>query len=961
MLDQELLSRDARVGLLEARQEMALWRITQADARASQLESWLSEARQLEASRASREAKRAQQEALNKHQLVRETAEEVALITGETQVYIPEIDEVRRERRWVESQLARTEADYELTKRSLELGITRDLGVALLEIKRNLPDTGAYRRDAAARASEVAEARLRLFNVERDIDDLAVPERVADVALAASDTAGMNPAELRAELIELLGSKRASLELLQSALDDYLKEIASLDAQERALIKRAEELYDILAARLIWIPNALPVGRTSFGRLQAGFGWLFSVDPWSEAAEVLARDSRQNRSLYALAILTVLALLLARRRLPGRLQALANQVGRVSDDRITLTVQATLLQLLGTLPIPAALVFAGWRLKAAALGDEEAALTIGNGLVIAFILAYALQLIYDLSGRHGIARSHFHWAERTTRLLRRHLLWFVPVALSTTFIIGLSQDQSNVQIRHGLGRLGFVCLMLATAVLAYMLLHPKRGLFVVRPSSTASIWMRRSRPFWMPLGVLLPLSLAGVACAGYYYAAQQLEGRLNETLLIIAVGVFVNSFALRWLKISQRRLALKVALERRAALAKKSEADEAESLATDSMMEALGEIDVAEIREQTQDLVRAAVGIVVAVAVWFVWVGVLPALGVLDSVKMWDHQVVVDGETQMKAITLANLGLSLLAILLTITAARNMPGFLEIAVLQRLPLEQGVRYATRTLVLYAIVITGVLVAFNTIGIGWTSVQWLVAALTVGLGFGLQEIFANFVSGLIILLERPVRVGDTVTVGAVTGVVTRIRMRATTVTDWKRRELVMPNKAFITGELINWSLSDPILRLEFIVGVAYGSKTDLAHDVMLKACQDHEMVLDAPEPNVFFVGFGDNSLNFEVRVFVNEPTNVGRSRIVHDLHMAIDRACREHDITIAFPQRDLHLKTSDVVWRVAFEPSASGAPEPDDLQAPAPPSEGTPADNPFRVTRLQEEVDESGGH
>jgi potassium efflux system protein len=144
------------------------------------------------------------------------------------------------------------------------------------------------------------------------------------------------------------------------------------------------------------------------------------------------------------------------------------------------------------------------------------------------------------------------------------------------------------------------------------------------------------------------------------------------------------------------------------------------------------------------------------------------------------------------------------------------------------------------------------------------------------------------------------------------------MRATTITDWKRRELVVPNKAFITNELINWSLSDPIMRLDFIVGIAYGSDTVLAHKTMLKVARQHPMVLDQPEPTVFFISFGDNSLNFEVRVFVTESTNTGRTRILHDLHMAIDRACRENDITIAFPQRDLHFKTSEAVLRVSVE-------------------------------------------
>jgi potassium efflux system protein len=931
MLDQELLSRPARIELLEARRETALWSIAQAEARETQLQDRLSEARRAEASRAAFEADRVKQDARSKHEVLQAAAASIAEVTDDTQTVLPKTDSVRVRREITDRLLSRTEGDYELTTRSFDLGIGRERGMVLVELRRSLPDTSALRRSAAARSTEIASARLQLFDVERELESLATPERVADETLEDADTTGVDRDKLRAELIELLTTKRTSLDLLQDTLSNHLTELVNLDVQERGLIDRTEELKAILAERLIWIPNAQPVGPTSFRRLRISFEWLFSQDPWSEAGTVLGRDFRLRRPRHLIAALVLLALLLLRSRLSTRLQELAHQVGRVSDDRILLTVEATVRQVLGTLPLPALLIFVGWRLRAAAGPGEIAALAIGQGLVVAFVLAFALQLIYDLCRRHGVAHAHFHWSERTTRLLRRHLLWFVPVALSSTFVVGLSQSLSDTDVRHGLGRLGFISLMLATTSLAYFLLHPKRGLFVVRNTTHTSVWMRRSRPVWMPLGMFVPLSLGGMAAAGYYYASLQLEERLNETLLILAGGVFVHSFALRWLKISQRRLALKVALERRAALAKKSEADEAESLATDSMIDALGEIDVAEIREQTQDLVRVSVGILVVVAVWFAWIGVLPALSILDKVELWPHSVMVDGNLKERWITLANLGLSLLTVAITITAARNMPGFLEIAVLQRLPLDQGVRYATRTLVLYTIVTTGIVLAFNAIGIGWSSVQWLVAALTVGLAFGLQEIFANFVSGLIILLERPVRVGDTVTVGEVSGVVTRIRMRATTITDWKRRELVVPNKSFITGELINWSLSDPILRMEFIVGIAYGSDTVLAHKTMLSVAREHPMVLDMPESNVFFVGFGDNSLNFEVRVFVNEPTNVGRSRIVHDLHMAIDLACREKNITIAFPQRDLHIKTSDVTWRVALEPGTS-------LPAGSPPSE-----------------------
>jgi potassium efflux system protein len=191
-------------------------------------------------------------------------------------------------------------------------------------------------------------------------------------------------------------------------------------------------------------------------------------------------------------------------------------------------------------------------------------------------------------------------------------------------------------------------------------------------------------------------------------------------------------------------------------------------------------------------------------------------------------------------------------------------------------------------------------------VGWSNIQWLVAAVGLGLGFGLQEIFANFVSGLIILFERPIRVGDTVTVGNISGVVSRIRIRATWITGFDRKELVVPNKEFVTTQLVNWSLSDAISRVEIRVGIAYGSDTEKAIELLQDAADANPDVLRDPAPSVLFRGFGDSSLDFELRAF--SPDMERRLPIVHALHMAIDRSFRTNGIEIAFPQRDVHLRS-----------------------------------------------------
>ncbi len=284
-------------------------------------------------------------------------------------------------------------------------------------------------------------------------------------------------------------------------------------------------------------------------------------------------------------------------------------------------------------------------------------------------------------------------------------------------------------------------------------------------------------------------------------------------------------------------------------------------------------------------------------------------------------------------MTLADVLLGLLIIVMTVVISKNLPGLLEITLLHYLPMDQGLRYAYKTISRYIIVLLGIVGSAAMFGIRWGDIQWLVAGISVGLGFGLQEIFANFVSGIILLFERPIRVGDTVTVNDVTGKVTRIRTRATTIQDLDRKELVVPNRDFIQGELVNWTLSDSIMRVVIPIGVAYGSDTDLVEEKLMEITRQEGIVLDEPKPNVIFTGFGDNALKFSLRFFIESYDNYWLA--FHRVNRAVDKSFKEAGITIAFPQRDLHLKSVDDDVSVSF--SAEDIPD-DPSESPESPSE-----------------------
>ena len=330
-------------------------------------------------------------------------------------------------------------------------------------------------------------------------------------------------------------------------------------------------------------------------------------------------------------------------------------------------------------------------------------------------------------------------------------------------------------------------------------------------------------------------------------------------------------------------------------------------------------VEMSQIDLQIRKLLKLVMFILTLGGIWAIWEPFFPAFGILQDIHFWSYSTVVDGVSKTVPITLANILVAIFVAVITVIANRNLPGLLEVILLNPLSLAPGARYAYTTICRYAITTLGIIVAFNVIGIKWASLQWLVAALSVGLGFGLQEIVANFICGLIVLFERPYRVGDTVTIGDVSGTVSRIRIRATTIIDWDRKELIVPNKEFIVGRLINWSLSDRHVRIRIPVGIAYGSDTKMAEKLLMQAARKNPRVLTEPPPVAVFKGFGDNSLDFELRVYIDGIEDW--YPMLHELNITIDNTFKEAGVTIAFPQRDVHLDaTGPLEVRVVSKPS-----------------------------------------
>ncbi len=274
-------------------------------------------------------------------------------------------------------------------------------------------------------------------------------------------------------------------------------------------------------------------------------------------------------------------------------------------------------------------------------------------------------------------------------------------------------------------------------------------------------------------------------------------------------------------------------------------------------------------------------------------------------------------------ITLVTLFKFLCLVILVFVLERVLRMILVRRFLQRTHLHPSMQYGLGKIVGYIFIFIGFYVALKMVGIDLSSLAVIAGAIGVGLGFGLQNIISNFVSGVIILAERPVAIGDRVEIGETGGLVTKISLRSTTIVTNDNITIIVPNSDFITSKVTNWSYGDPKVRIRLPFGVAYGTDTERLRKLMIELALESPMVLKEPGPELFFVGFGDSALNFELGVWTAEMTSKPR-RFRSDLNYAIERKLRENKIEVPFPQRDLHLRSGQFVAAGAAPGAKEGA-------------------------------------
>lgn len=862
----------------------------------------------------------------------------------------------------------------EVQKKVDNIGLSDAIGGLLRRQRSELPNVLKRQANVRNRREQIEDAQYELFEADDQRARLANRDPFVAEILSKAESGLPETEVVRLEEAarDVFDRRAEYLDQLIRSANSHLDTLFELDQTEQLLISETKRYLTYIDERVLWIRSNKPL--YSKFELDTSDQTFFELSGWVATWDKLLEDASENFLLHAVVFLIFSVLMLLKPKFRRQLKEAGALARRGNCTSFEPTWHATWCTVLMSVAWPGLLWFLGSRFSIASSGSAfPLAVGIGlTATAWCFWPLELLRRICRVGGLADNHFDWPDSTIRLFRSTLPGLIMFVLplVFLTTTLYMTDPEHGLDVLERAGFVAAAFVLAFFLrrvlrpdTGVLCELLVSHPNG-WLVR---TKWLW------YWgsvlAPL-TLAGLTIFGF----YYTAQQlswrlfativlvltlQLVRALLQRLLIVQR----RKLSIEHAKVRRLELAAqKQTAELAAAAVKAAEeatgqkvdgvkpggaATSAELTPSEKSTVAPTTIvppeelraDVEASTEQSRRLLSIAVVTTSLVGIWLIWVDALPALRILDQWHLWATTVDVSAEdvglasspmpgmaagspqaasttlpgeeelvTVVRHVTPRDIGLALLLAVLTFACARNIPGLMEMWILQRLPLDQSVRYAVTTLTSYLIVLLGVILSFNAISVGWSKVQWLATALTFGLAFGLQEIFANFVAGLILLFERPIRIGDVVTVDEISGVVSRIRIRATTITNWDRKEYVIPNKEFITGRMLNWTLSDKINRVVINVGIAYGSDVDKAKELLLQVCDDHPLVLKDPVSRATFEGFGDNTLNFVVRTYLPDLDN--RLSVIDALHTNIDRAFREADIEIAFPQRDLHLRSVD---------------------------------------------------
>ncbi|HFD4265954.1 TPA: mechanosensitive ion channel domain-containing protein [Vibrio parahaemolyticus] len=791
-----------------------------------------------------------------------------------------EIDNVKREIVKMSSDLERQSLDYAQLVDEMEV------------IKSNL-DWLSKTTAFSSYTREMLQALPQRINIESLQDYRSqVNIRIYEIAKAERAESILNPDNSTSlEKVDL-----EKLEELMSLYKALLTQINTLISVSGDYSVALEEARVFLKERQVWTYSNSPIWENIFNLdTKKLFGVTSLV---SSISQNLDLAKVRLSSVYFGALSLILLFLNWWSRLKLDLVSLRQEkvFGHPLKDSFSNSIIVLTITFVASSILPAFFFTCVWFLDFN--WARHPSILFDEAMIASFALLWSVGFLYHLSRKKGMLELHFRWSKAMCHTIHhriRVIMFPLLVILVFFHFCRLFAQEGDAEILR---------ILYLTMVIFLFILY-RSALNIEEVNAHLPSYFQSGVGFFVIYYSVLGSFFVVIMTAmlGLYVASWKILV-LQQLNIFALIGIFlIYQLGERWLILEQRQLSYQRFLAKREEkIARENEGLSEEAPAFDVEEQGL---DKESISEQSMTLLKGLCLVLLVITLSAIWSNQLELTNWMDNILLWQATSSASSGAEAVDITLKSLMYALLTLVISFVSIRNIPGLLELLILRRMNLSPGTGYTITTLLRYIILVLGIVISFTTIGIEWDRLQWLVAAIGVGLGFGLQEIFANFISGLILLFERPIRIGDTVTINELSGTVSKIQTRSTTIIDWDNKEIVVPNKVFITDKLINWSLTDSVTRVVIPVGVAYDSDIDFVEDLLYRAVEDTPLVLSIPAPQVYFLTFGDSSLEFELRLHINSIDD--RLPTLHLVNKKINQLFKENNVEIAYPQIDVHIR------------------------------------------------------
>ncbi len=715
----------------------------------------------------------------------------------------------------------------------------------------------------------LTKSRLEKFKFDQKKQQLADPSRF----LIAEEGSQKFTSTEKEEAIQLLRNREKILDSLSTNLGKLIKFGIDLQLEQQRLYLLSKDLTGTLKQRLFWVNSSPPFNIQFLVELPIKLWKEISEIPWLKSMRKASTIFITHWPWIAITLM-LSALLLERRKILLKWQiAISENIGRIKQDSLWLTPWSLVLSLLYVSPVALFIVVIAFLLLVFASTPLTA---IGYSLIYTSIVFVMFSFISHLLRSGGLAKTHFHWADHYCQKLRIQWRKLGQIVVPMTLLV-VTVEKQNYELDQDV--LGMMLLMIGALIQSFFMFSLLKQMKNILGSKIAHTLMLLLLP-------CLSLVQAILIVLGYYYTALILEYQILGTLTLVAGFMLLQAVAIRSINIGEHRLAYQRAVKK--------------YTATDSKPFEEPVLDLATVNQQTLRLLNALLMVGFAILFYWVWKNFSGALSVINTWALWSYS----SDNTLNYIYLSNVLIAIITLATTFIFSRNLPGLLEITVLSRLKLPTGNSYATMTLLRYTITSLGIILTLAGLGFTWEKLQWLIAAVGLGLSIGLKEVFANILSGLIILFERPIRIGDTISLGDQIGEVSRIRIRATTIVDWDNREIIIPNAVLLNEKLVNWSLSNSVIRITLAFYVAHDSDTDTVERLLIQACKEHPLIADQPKSIATLMEYGDSALFYELRIFIKHVKY--RLRVRNEVNQTVTELFEDNGIKIAPQKRMLYL-------------------------------------------------------